>query len=278
LSTERGPDPVEFVRAMTPSVQRAASIARALEGRVRNIPKAGEETVAKQALTEADTAAQEAVLEGLQASFPFVALEAEEETPGVAEFPESARAVVIIDPIDGTLHSYLEGGGPYTVIVGLAIDDVLCAGLIALPREGLLFSASAGGGASIQRAGSQARTARLSPDAGRMLVSHGTPSVSGAHLRSLGIEVSEGSGGAVAVAPLIPGVRAGLRVARGERGVSIRGRVGALIAREAGALVRGDDGMDFPLDLTTRTDTLRVACTEADLELLDAAVAKIKRD
>jgi len=34
----------------------------------------------------------------------------------IERFPERADARVIIDPIDGTLHSYLEGLGPYAVI------------------------------------------------------------------------------------------------------------------------------------------------------------------
>ena len=54
-------------------------------------------------------------------------------------------------------------------------------------------------------------------------------------LRDHGCEVVSSCGGAVSVAPLIPGVRAGVRWAGSETGVSIRGRIGVLIAREAGA-------------------------------------------
>ncbi len=54
--------PREFVKAMSPALRTAASIARSLEGRVTNRPKDGESTAIKAALTEADTSAQEALL------------------------------------------------------------------------------------------------------------------------------------------------------------------------------------------------------------------------
>ena len=70
-------------------------------------------------------------------------------------------------------------------------------------------------------------------------------------------------GGAIAVAPLVPGACAGLRIAREEPDpdLSIRGRIGALIAAEAGALVHGEDGAAFPLDIETRARALLVAAS-----------------
>ena len=262
----------EFARKMLPAVKKASELARSLEGSVVNSPKSEEETAVKQAMTAADSACQEVMLEALIALFPDVALSAEEETPSVQCFPETSVARVIIDPIDGTLHSYLEGNGPYAVIVGLAIERVVCAGLVALPREGLLFSASKGHGACMQRAGGPTRPARLDPAGGRILVSHGMPDGVAEYLRDQGFEVVYSCGGAVAVAPLIPGVRAGLRYASADLGVSIRGRAGVVIAREAGALVRGDRGFDFPKDLDTPSNTLRIATCDADLKLLDRAL------
>ena len=268
------PDLADFAAVMAPAVWRAAELARSLEGRVPNSPKLQEETDVKQALTAADTAAQELLLGPLSESFPGVSLAAEEDTPCVARFSQrNTDALVVIDPIDGTLHSYLEGGGPYAVIVGLALRGRLEAGIVALPREGLLFSATRAAGALMTRAAGVSRPARIALDGPRILVSHGMPPPVSEILRQRGFEVISSCGGAVAVAPLIPGVRAGLRYAPGENGVSVRGRVGALIAREAGAGVRGDGGCAFPLDLETPSHTLRVAADEEDLDVLDEALA-----
>jgi len=263
----------DFARAMLPAVRHASEIARALEGRVRNRPKRDEETAVKQALTAADMACQEALLQPLLERFPNARVAAEEDTPTVASFPSTGDALVVIDPIDGTLLSYLEGGGPYAVILGLALKDRVEAGVVALPREGLVFLASRGGGARMLRSRGVDRPARIEPDGDRVLVSHGMPTAAVEYLRSLGLQVIPACGGAIAVAPLIPGVRAGLRYGSSEQGISIRGRIGALIAREAGALVRGDHDTPFPEDLFTPTASLRVATREEDLEHLAKALA-----
>ena len=58
----KAPAPDDFIGALAPALRQAASIARALEGRVANRPKRGEASAVKAALTVADTAAQEALL------------------------------------------------------------------------------------------------------------------------------------------------------------------------------------------------------------------------
>ncbi|MBW2229422.1 MAG: hypothetical protein JRH17_03480 [Deltaproteobacteria bacterium] len=262
------PNPQEFVSVMTPAVRRAAVLVRALEGRVRNQPKLSEKTAVKQALTEADTAAQDVLLETLAERWPEVALAAEEDTPRAARFPEQGDAVVIIDPIDGTLHSYLNGSGPYAVILGLAIEGSLRAGIVAMPREGLIFAAAKGGGAFMGRAGGELRATRVEPGGARVLVSHQMPVPVVEALRERDLDVVRSCGGAIAVAPLVPGVRAGLRWTDAPRGLSVRGRVGALIALEAGALVGTDADRPLSLELDEVVATLRVASDDADLNLL----------
>jgi fructose-1,6-bisphosphatase/inositol monophosphatase family enzyme len=96
------PEPGAFVAQLAPALRQAASIARALEGRVANRPKHGEASDIKAALTIADTAAQEAILVPLYEHFPNVGLAAEEDTPSVARFPERQDVRVVMDPIDGT--------------------------------------------------------------------------------------------------------------------------------------------------------------------------------
>jgi hypothetical protein len=264
--------PQEFVRVLAPALRQAASIARALEGRVRNRPKAGESTAVKAALTLADSAAQEAILVPLLEHFPGVALEAEEETPSVASFPTAASELVVVDPIDGTLRFYLEGQGPYAVMVGLASAGRFEAALVALPREGLFFDAVRGGPAHIARAGSRPREARAEAGGRRVLVNHEVPRAAAERLRAQGFEVAFGCGGAIAVAPLIPGVRAGLRVARMPSGISLRGRIGALIASSGGARVEDETGRSFPTALDAPSRALLVAAGDDDLEALRDAL------
>ena len=264
----------DFIRRMAPAVAEAARLVRSLEGAVANVPKTHETGRAKQALTEADEQAQECLLGALVEHFPRVCVAAEEDTPTVARFPDEGEARVVIDPIDGTLHSYLEAKGPYAILVGLVVRGRYEAGLVALPREGMLFAAARGEGVFRVRSGGPLRATGLQPRGTRILVSHELPPACGAWLERAGCEVVPACGGAIAIAPLIPGVRAGLRVSRSPGpGISIRGRIGVLLTALAGGVARGDAGMPFPEDDTTRAATLRVSAGEEDQRLLAAALA-----
>jgi fructose-1,6-bisphosphatase/inositol monophosphatase family enzyme len=267
----------DFVDALAPALRQAASIARSLEGRVSNRPKTGEASAAKAALTIADTASQEALLVPLFERFPQVRLEAEEDTPSVSRFSESGDALVVIDPIDGTLRFYLEGRGPYAVLIGLAIRDRYAASLVALPREQLCFDAVRGSGARICGHDEVAQPVAVGETTGnRILVSHNLPSRAVERLQERGYEVAAASGGAISVAPLIPGVCAGLRLVReNPEGVSIRGRIGALISAEAGALVMGT-AAPFTPDIRTPAPALLIASNETILDHLRDALSTIR--
>ena len=268
------PAPAAFVDTLAPALREAAAIARAMEGRVANRPKAGEATPVKAALTVADTAAQEALLVPLLESFSQVNLEAEEDTPSVARFGSRGDALVVVDPIDGTLRFYLEGLGPYAVMAGLAIEGSYRAALLALPREALYFDAVLGEGARVAQGEGPPGAARAQPDGRRVFISHDLPGSAVEVLLAHGFQVAPASGGAIAVAPLVPGVCAGLRWVR-DGSLSTRGRIGALIAAEAGALVRDDRGEPFVRDVHAPARALLVAAEEDDLAALEAAVAAI---
>jgi fructose-1,6-bisphosphatase/inositol monophosphatase family enzyme len=268
-----GADPRAFVEHLGPALRQAAAVARALEGRVPNRPKADAGSEVKAALTLADSAAQETLLVALQEHFPAVALRAEEETPSVAAFPPEAadRPLVVIDPIDGTLHSYLEHRGPYAVMVGLAVRGRYEAALVALPREGLFFDGVRGGAARRSRPRDRARPVRAEASGDTVLVSHEMPEPVRERLRARGFSPVAACGGAISVAPLVPGVRAGLRLA--PENVSIRGRIGVLIARAAGACALGEGAGPFPEDLETPSRALAVAAEVGDAERLLEALA-----
>jgi len=270
------PQPSEFVRLVEPSLRRAAEIARRSDGKVRNTPKVDEPTDVKRAMTRADSECQEALLEAIWQHFPGVSLRAEEDTPLVARFPEGANATVVIDPIDGTLRFFLERRGPYAVIVGLALANSYEAALVALPREGLAFEGVLGGGARAIGADGARQPAELHHAERCVLVSHDLDSAAADVLRERGYEVRPACGGAISVAPLIPGVCAGLRVATNEPpNISIRGRAGVAISREAGAIALGDDGREFPHDIDAPTRALLVAADREHLAALEAAYAAL---
>ncbi len=273
---QRRPSPAEFVRTLSPALDQAAAIAAALQGRVPNVPKPGEGSAVKAALTIADTAAQEALLVPLLARFRSARLEAEEDTHSVELFDGSAAALrIVIDPIDGTFHFYLGRLGMYAVMAGFAVDGRYEAALVALPNEQLRFDAVRGRGVRRAQLGSESAPASCTPDGHRLLLSDGVPDAVEAALRAAGFEIGRASGGAVALAPLIPGVRGGLRIAKTAT-ISVRGRIGVLIAREAGALVETADSHAFPDSLDEPATTLVVASDRATADAIQAALRRCR--
>ena len=79
--------------------------------------------------------------------------------------------------------------------------------------------------------------------------------------------------GLLAFVPLIPGVRAGLRLPGASAGISIRGRIGLLISSEAGALMESERGERFPLRIHEPARALLLAVNEQDMEHLRYALA-----
>ena len=271
MTAPKGPQ--DFVRVLVPAMAQAAAIASALEGRVPNVPKPGADNAVKAALTIADTAAQEVLLVPLLAGFRDVCLEAEEDTHSIALFSGARpEARIVIDPIDGTLNFYLGARGPYGVMAGFALDARYEAALVALPREGWLFHAVRGEGARRSLAGSRVEPATPSRDGRRLYLSDGVSEAVEERLEARGFEVQRACGGAVAVAPLVPGVRGGLRVAK-QGTISTRGRIGLLVAAEAGAIVETAEGAPFPVSIDEPATTLVVASDPEIAKALRSALA-----
>lgn len=264
-----------FVETMLPAVRHAASLAQMLEGRVKNEPKSGSSTVVKAALTLADSIVQETILVQLLKHFPDVALFAEEDTPTVNAFPKESAHTVTVDPIDGTLYAYLERKGPYAVMIGLAHENRYIGSLVALPRENLLFSATDKSSTIVRALDDQhGEVARVTSDGKKILVSHGVPEVSLEILRNFGLEPTYGCGGSIALAPLIPGFRGGLRISPTTEGVSIRGRIAASVLRSAKGFMACEYG-DFPNSLSKPAMALCSAASESDLVVLQRALPDV---
>jgi hypothetical protein len=119
---------------------------------------------------------------------------------------------------------------------------------------------------------------RAQAEGSRVLVSHEMPGAAIETLQAFGYEVVPACGGAISVAPLIPGVRGGLRIGGRSRGISIRGRIGLVVARAAGAICATESGAVFPESVAVPARALIVAASGEDAEVLsEAARAGLRR-
>src|SRR5262245_61154713 len=239
--------PREFVEHMTLPLWQAAAAVRWLEGRVENFPKADEATPAKAALTYGDCVSQEILLTALHAHYPWVEIEAEEDTPTAKRFSGNRTPDrVLVDPIDGTLR-YVQRDGIYAILLGLEREGRVEAALVALPQEDLVVRAVRGEGVEGAGAGGPFEPIAPSQDPGsdRLLVSYDLPPGVAPRLRAEGYELVRAAGGAIGIAPLLPDTLAAIRTTSDPKGVSRRTWVSALATLEAGGAVETMTG-PFP--------------------------------
>jgi fructose-1,6-bisphosphatase/inositol monophosphatase family enzyme len=264
--------PKEFVQAMTLPVRQAMAAVRWLEGRVSNTPKPGQATSAKAALTDADCVSQEILLTALWDRFPGVAVDAEEDTPTVERFAANdSPQIVRVDPVDGTVR-FLRRDGLYAIIVGLELEDRVDAALIAVPQEDVLLRVVRGGGVEMSEGGAPFAPARLDPAGKRLLISHGVPDPVEERLRAMGLTLTLAAGGAIGVAPLLPGTLGALRISGQPEGLSRRAWIAALPVLEAGGAVEALDG-PFPERYQQGVRGTIVASTPAQVDELRVVVA-----
>ena len=237
----------EFVERMTLPLWQAAAAVRWLEGRVENFPKVDQATPAKAALTYGDCVSQEVLLTALHAYYPWVEIDAEEDTPTAQRFSANRTPDrVLIDPIDGTLR-YVQRDGYYAILLGLEREGRIEAALVALPQEDLVVRAVRGEGAEAARAGGPFEPVRTAKEPGsdRLLVSYDLPPGVAPRLRAEGYELVHAAGGAIGIAPLLPDAFAAIRTTNDPAGVSRRTWVSTLAALEAGGAVETTTG-PFP--------------------------------
>ncbi len=119
-------------------VERAGQRATELQATVRRQLDKADGTV----VTDADVQVEEQLREELEAAFGVVPVVGEEEG-GVL----GREAVVVIDPIDGTL-SYWRGSPLWTVSVGVVFGGRPVAGVVCAPALGMTWAGAAGVGAT----------------------------------------------------------------------------------------------------------------------------------
>jgi len=201
-------------------------------------------------VSDADRAAERAVIDVIQRHYPEHAILAEESG---AQGDASSGTVWIIDPLDGTTN-YLHGFPVFAVSIGVQVDGHMSHAVVYDPLRQELFTATRGAGAQLDD-----HKIRVSgqQELDRALVGTGFPfrqadSELAPYLTMLGKVIRNTSGvrrpGAAALDLCY--VAAGRLDAFWETGLAPWDMAaGSLIIREAGGIVSGLDGGENYLDL-----------------------------
>ena len=99
-------------------------------------------------VTQADHAANDVIMSGLQREFPADGLLSEETLDTVRRL--RLPRVWIIDPLDGT-KGFIAGNGDFAVQIGLALEGESVLGVVYQPVPGVLHYAARGAGAWVTR-------------------------------------------------------------------------------------------------------------------------------
>ncbi|MEE2659639.1 MAG: inositol monophosphatase family protein [Candidatus Latescibacterota bacterium] len=153
---------------MLPVVQQCSAASLAFHGNVANVGKAADRTLdttearhASSVLTVLDNTFQELILDAVHRTFPHIRCIAEENTPMRRAFVgNDSEYVVILDPIDGTLH-FQQGDAPYHISVGLACKGVMQAAVVTRPSESKIYTAIRSRGSYVQVGGGRPRRLQL---------------------------------------------------------------------------------------------------------------------
>lgn len=131
-------DLAPIIRTGTRAAYEAGRILNQHFGKISRITKKGEIDL----VTEADTAAEEAIIAEIKKNYPGHTIQAEES--GLHQGSDEGRW--IIDPLDGTTN-FAHRLGFFCVSIAFAHGDALLAGIVLNPVSGELFTASKNGGA-----------------------------------------------------------------------------------------------------------------------------------
>ncbi len=118
-------------------------------------------------VTEADTAAEAAIVPGLRDLTPDIPVISEEEF-SAGESPEKiGNRFWLVDPLDGT-REFLKRNDEFTVNIGLVENDVPVFGVLYAPALDLMYAAAGTGSATLIEGGGEERpiSCRIPPDDG----------------------------------------------------------------------------------------------------------------
>ena len=114
-------------------------------------------------VTQADTIANEIIVQRLSQEFPHDGILAEESVDTERRLGKSR--VWMIDPLDGTT-GFIEGNGDFAVQIGLAENGECVLGIVYQPLTGVVYRAVRGEGAWVERPEAQPERASVSTHTG----------------------------------------------------------------------------------------------------------------
>jgi 3'(2'), 5'-bisphosphate nucleotidase len=137
--------------------EAGAAILDLYEGPLDIQQKAGADD--RELVTQADTLANEIIVQRLGREFPDDGILAEESVDTARRLNKSR--VWMIDPLDGT-NGFIDGNGDFAVQIGLTEDGECVLGVVYQPLTDVLYRANRGRGTWIERPGMAAAKASVS--------------------------------------------------------------------------------------------------------------------
>jgi myo-inositol-1(or 4)-monophosphatase len=128
----------QLMRVAVRAAYRSGEILRSRWGHLSSIGKKGPHDL----VTDADVAAEQAIITTIQAAYPEHSIIAEES----GTRPGSTAGCWLVDPLDGTVN-YAHRIPFFAVSIAFAFDNELRGGVVFNPLSGELFSAQVGRGA-----------------------------------------------------------------------------------------------------------------------------------
>jgi len=225
-------------------VDEIAEAAREAGEAILNIVHRGFEVEAKRdssPVTEADRAAELAILATLARAAPGVPVIAEEEV-AAGRIPAHDDIYFLVDPLDGT-KEFVRGGDDYTVNIGLIEGGTPRLGVVYAPATGRLHGGCIGEGAWLDE-GRGRRMIRTRPRGEKL-----TAVASKSHLNQATIDYLEAAAGACGYVSVGSSLKFCI-VAEGEADIYPRASptsewdtaAGHAVLLAAGGLVDGPDG------------------------------------
>jgi 3'(2'), 5'-bisphosphate nucleotidase len=89
-------------------------------------------------VSEADRAAEHAIVERLSAAMPDIAIIAE-EAASAGQMPKLRNKFLLVDPLDGT-REFIGGNGEFTVNIGLVEHATPALGVVLAPALGIAYA------------------------------------------------------------------------------------------------------------------------------------------
>ncbi len=134
------PAPGELLALATRLAGEAAALLEAGLGRARS--RVDTKTTGTDMVTEMDRASERLIVDGVLAARPDDGVLGEEGT----DRPGTTGVRWVVDPLDGTTN-YLYGHAGFAVSIGVQVDGTSVAGVVHDPLHGDVFTATLGGGA-----------------------------------------------------------------------------------------------------------------------------------